>query len=345
MSAGAAVKMALALVLLGAAPACQRRAPPPPASVKPVQTQAQVQPQAPAQTGAPAQARDLTRWPFSADSPWNTPLQEGTRFEAAGGHCTRGVTDPRLTAWINAASWSHPVYRARATDPLVGIYLQGEATPRARVHAPKEARPALPQGPESDAHLHIIDPTGHHVDEMWRARPRADGGWEAEGYTRTDLSGPGVGQGGERAYGGSALGGLIRQGELQAGIRHALAFALPRSHLRRGPVWPASAEDDGAQGTYLGQVPMGQLVAIPKEVDLGALGLRPASLAVARALQDFGAYLADAAGDFTLYAEPAMEAEVDPVRKDLVRLRSLLRCVLNDDRAGGRPGQRSGRTR
>jgi hypothetical protein len=214
----------------------------------------------------------------------------------------------------------------------VGIYLPGEAAPRARVRSPKEARPALPEGPESDAHLHIIDPGGRYADEMWRARRRADGGWDAEGYTRTDLLGPGVGQGGERAYGGSALGGLIRQGELQAGIRHALAFALPRSHLRRGPVWPASSEDNGAQGTYRGQVPMGQRVAIPKQVDLRALGLQPATLAVARALQDFGAYLVDAADNFTLYAEPALEAEVDPVRKDLGRLRSLLRCVHGGDR-------------
>ena len=154
--------------------------------------------------------------------------------------------------------------------------------------------------------------------------------------TRTDLLGSGVTQGGERAHGGSALGGILRKGELQNGIHHALTMTLPRRLQRLGPVWPASAQDDNAARDYAGHVPIGQLVALPSSVDVHALGLSKAGLAIAIALQDYGAYNVDSATDFSLSAEPAVEPDLG-AREDLPKLRALLLCVTNNrkDNVGG----------
>lgn len=263
--------------------------------------------------------------PFSADSPWNTPLPKDAELEPVDSACTRAVREPQLGCDINAAQWSHPIYVARPGDPLVKIIVYGEL--KAKVRVPAEAEPARPRSPDSDGHLHIIDPTGSFVDEMWRARRRPDGSLSAEAYHRNELRGPGVGKGGVRAYGGSAIAGLIRRGELAADIRHALAVALPRRLQKRGPVWPATAEDDGAEKDYRGPVPMGQRLVLPRDLDTSKLELGREGRALLRALQEYGAYDVDSADDMSLYAEPAAEPELGTARADWAKLRPLLRCV------------------
>jgi hypothetical protein len=83
---------------------------------------------------------------------------------------------------------------------------------------------------------------------------------------------------------------LIRAGELSGTIRHALAFAIEQSQQKDAWVWPATVNDQAPASNCTGHLPMGQLVAIPADVDLCQLGLSPAGLVVARALQDYGAY-------------------------------------------------------
>jgi hypothetical protein len=154
-----------------------------------------------------------------------------------------------------------------------------------------------------------------------------------------DLFGPGVDSGGVRVYGGSAIAGLIRGDELERGIPHALSLSLPMELLRPGWVWPATLESRRAEDEYEGQVPTGQLVAIPPHHDLDAMGMTPAGLAVARALQDYGAYVTDHAGATVVYAEPGLEEAVDPARDDIDLIRSLMACATNNTEAApGGPG-------
>jgi hypothetical protein len=279
------------------------------------------------------------RRPFSRTSPWNTPLGRGAQLEAATGACSQTFADPTVPSDINAAEWSHPVYLARVSDPVVKIYLYGEV--KATIHVPAAAEPARPRTADSDGHLHIIDPTQRFVDELYHARRVAGGHLKVDAYSRNDLGGDGVGKGGVRAYGGSAIGGLIRRGELSEGIHHVLALALPRRAQRRGPVWPATTEDDFSEKDYRGSVPMGQLVALPRDIDADALHLGAQGRALLRAQQDYGAYDVDSASDFSLSAEPSVESELGTAREDWARLRPLLRCVTNNrpDAVGG-PGAR-----
>jgi hypothetical protein len=155
---------------------------------------------------------------------------------------------------INSNEWSHPVYLAAATDPTVSLY-RGASVVDAMVHCPADAAPALPPPPNTDAHLHIVDPQHAFVDEMWEAS-KVDGGWACQAWNRNDLTGPGVGQGGVRAYGGSAIGGLIRSGELTSAIRHALAFAIEQGQQQDAFVWPATTNDQFAAAGYTGNLQM-----------------------------------------------------------------------------------------
>jgi CarboxypepD_reg-like domain len=106
----------------------------------------------------------------------------------------------------------------------------------------------------------------------------------------------------------SALGGAIRVGELVPGgaITHALQIDLDAANLYFGSTtichtWPATTRCDGnASTTYTGSNPklvMGSLLALPSTLDLSTLNLMtPPGLILAKAFQDYGAYIANTNG-------------------------------------------------
>jgi hypothetical protein len=311
---------------------------------------------------APPVDRDPTLWPFSPDSPWNTPLGDGAELEAEDGPMTTALRleedddGDRIQTWVNSEEFSIPVLQASADDPVVDV--DDAFREDASINLPPGARPAA----GTDGHLVVIRPDRRYADEFFSLR-EDDDGWTSERHHVTDLLGPGIGpQAGVRAYGGSALGGLVRRWEVDPGhpahtdgvIRHALAVALPAVMLRydggepgydeagygtaTGYRWPATEQDYDSPEDYDGPVPMGALVAIPRDVDVEALDLPPALLAVGRALQDYGAYVVDRAhGVVTFYAEPGVpESWLDVVRgpdasaRGLEQLRQQLRVVTNN---------------
>jgi hypothetical protein len=84
-------------------------------------------------------------------------------------------------------------------------------------------------------------------------------------------------------------------------------------------------------------VPIGTLIAMPPSVDVAALGLTPGGAALARALQDFGAYCDDSSGSaaITLSAEGAAEGlpGLAQMRQDFPVLHRHLRPVTNNTAA------------
>lgn len=282
--------------------------------------------------------REAWQWPFASDSPWNLPVGDGLALEEEADPCTRAVREEDEDAWVNAEEWSHPLVRAEASDPTVELWNDGE--PWGVVTSPADALPSEPAWPEGDAHLHIIDPEGNTVTEMWRARRREDGGWDTDSVAAVDLRGPGVGTDGVRIYGGSAIGGLWRTGEVDTGAWHALALSLPLEALKPEWVFPATTVDSSREDEMTGPVPVGQHVALPADVDVRSLKT-PAGRALARTLRDYGAYVVDHAGNFALYAEPDAVQEIEPMREDIDTIRDLLRCSTNNraETPGG-PGER-----
>lgn len=283
-------------------------------------------------------SREPWLWPFAADSPWNLPHGADLALEDAGGVCTRSVRDPSVDAWVNAAEWSQPVYRAEPGDPMVEVWEDGVLA--VTVASPAGAEPAEPSWPDGDAHLQLVDAAGATVTEMWKARAREGGGWDVDSVAVNDLRGPGYGEGGVRVYGGSALGGLWRVGEVETGAWHALALSLPLEALSPELVWPATALDTSTAASMTGDVPIGQHVALPADVEMKSLRT-PQGRALARSLRDYGAYVVDHASGFALYAEPPAEAEAVGMREDVDAIRALLQCATNDTaQIPGGPGDR-----
>lgn len=279
--------------------------------------------------------RDPALWPFSPDSPWNTALGDGARFAPI----RSPHMDPTQGAGINTRQWSHPVHIASADDPTVSIYRHGERTPVRVQRVPVDARP----DPMSDGALHLIDAARRHVVELWQAERVGPDRIVAAAVVVNNLTDAGVYPGwhGARAYGGSALAGLIRTGELERGrLPHVLAVAVrPQALNRLGPdgrawVWPASAADGGDGRRYgtEGNLHMGSLLALPPSVDLRTLDLQPGpETALAHALQDFGACITDsAAGNLVFYGEPAVHPAAQAIRPATLRaLVAQLQVVTN----------------
>jgi hypothetical protein len=83
---------------------------------------------------------------------------------------------------------------------------------------------------------------------------------------------------------------------------------------------------------------MGRLLGLPPSVNLDSLGLTPRGRMLARAFQDYGAYVVDTAGGGLVgYAEPSAEPLLADMRADLRKLLPHLRPVLNNapSRVGG----------
>jgi len=272
--------------------------------------------------------RDPYLWPFSPSSPWNTPIGSGAIFARV----------PDLLAGqalIHAGTWSMPIYLAQDTDPVVTVHDEENARDF-HAHIPKYAKP----DPMGDAHFYVVEPSHVFALEMYHARIQPNGDFLARRAFRVSLTGPGMflrdGKfPGVRAMDASGMGGILRAWEIRAGtIRHALTFLLPPSRLKHGPVWPSSREDFWGFRDYQGAVPIGALIAIPGDVDVTRLNLSPSGLALAHALQDFGAYCDDSVGTdgIVISAEGASEnlRELQEMRRDFARIHPYLRLVVNN---------------
>ncbi len=251
------------------------------------------------------------------------------------------ASDPTVHVLVNA-SWptSNWMFLAHG-KPNCGNTPEDEAEILSWVHASPPAFPANPWSTLSDVEAHQILPAAYHnAHDRFRAEvhmkpgvcasPDNDGlmavfqpdGWVLDTYATVILSngdivsdglasfvdarGDGTGWwNGRRASMIPSFAGLIRTGELAHGkILHALAATIFTGLLARHAVWPAYAFDRHADA-YAGSLPMGALLAIPPNVDIGALGLSPTGLVLARAAQDYGVYIVDSTGGagMTIMAE------------------------------------------
>ncbi|MCO5120096.1 MAG: hypothetical protein M9951_10750 [Burkholderiaceae bacterium] len=300
-----------------------------------------------AQGGSPSSAQtDFLARPFAADSPWNQPIPSNATYRSS---------DPRTTSLrssspfgVNTSNWTIWVWHAKATDPTVTInvsvrHLTSSGNANAgdvTIRMPVDAHP----DPANDSHMVVIDPDGKHAHEFWYVK-KGGSSYTAVSYAKVPLDGSGVnisgyaahnpdyftyGWGATRAYGGSQLGGLIRKGEATQGpIEHAIAVAIPARYLGGRAVWPATSDDQSSD--YAGVIPMGTRFAIPPDINLDSLGLSPAHLRLARALQKYGLIVVDKSGSPCMYAE-GLEAQADghalnANRSQMALIHSLLTVV------------------
>jgi hypothetical protein len=148
----------------------------------------------------------------------------------------------------------------------------------------------------------IHQPSTDTAWELYHMRKETDG-WHAQwgGVMRNVSTNPGYYT--PDAYPGATYGwgatatslplfaGIIRADEFKSGvIDHALAISLPE--VRAGvQAWPAQRND--GRLTTLDSLPEGAHLRLPASLNLDAMGLPPATLAMARAAQRYGMVIHD----------------------------------------------------
>lgn len=259
--------------------------------------------------------------PFADSSPWNTPIPGDVAIrpdsDALIEHLRTSSEFPGLSVSIHP--WSVPAYEVDASTPLVAVHtpLSNEGEARTFMWpVPAGAEPA----PESDGHLTLVDRAGGRGYDFYQARLRADGGWDCTLCSTIDLRGSGVRppkggptewyeSHGSRACGLPLIAGLIRVEEIRAGrIDHALVIAYPG--LRQRWFTPPASTGHPANGIISPDrgIPCGGRIQLDPSVDVDALGLSPTGRIIARALQEYGAYVGDFSGSINLYAEGSPDA-------------------------------------
>ena len=274
--------------------------------------------------GSPGTSTRVWR-PFSDASPWNTPIAPAPAIEPDS---TALVADlaasaPGASFWINIQQYSIPVYWAdtsTAGQKMSVTVLAGQgfgmgSSGSAMVPIPAGAAPAA----GTDRHLCIVDRQAHTEWGMWDASNGSP--WTCSVAATSDLSGTGVRppktgnpswwtSPGARACGFPLIAGLITVEEMQNGrIEHALVMAYPhmRSHFYKPPASTAQGTTDLALPTR--GIPCGGRIQLDPGLDVNGLPLSASGKIIARALQEYGAYVGDFSGAISLYADASSGAQ------------------------------------
>jgi hypothetical protein len=283
-------------------------------------------------TNAPDGATPAVVWrPFADSSPWNTRITGDAMIDPASAQM---VTDFASVPgqdkfWINIQDYSVPVYWVDSTiTPLSTVFAglggtgfrsgapnEGDVAGQGMAPIPANAMPAV----GTDRHLAVVDKKTRMEWGFYNAsKDGAD--WKVDQAATQDLAGSGIrppehnspwwAGHGPRACGFGLTAGLITAEEMRAGrIAHALVMAYP--HIRsRYYTSPAST----AQGTFGDAIATrgimcGGRIQLDPTLDLATLGLSASGLVIARALQEYGAFVGDYSGSVSLYADESPEAQ------------------------------------
>jgi hypothetical protein len=255
-------------------------------------------------TTVPGLAQTPTGRPYSAASPFNTPVGPSPAVlpdsaTVVAQSLPGGKPSPLSTGRMEANNYDHPVYRSRPSDPLVTLSVPGKAINGKRINVPAYAQAAG----GSDGHLGIVAPDGYEYD-LWQARRVDATTISARIAYRQKADGPGITtpqlQRRDRSYGGGVAAGwglragMIRAAEMRAGrIDHALFVVI--SHGGPGFVYPssASAGSGNPNGPKMGQ----RFWLDLSDAQIDATSAPAWEKTIAKAVHDYGAYFGDTGGN------------------------------------------------
>ena len=277
---------------------------------------------------------------FSDTSFWNQPIGPNPAIDPESEQLVQFMAkaDDR-GFWLSVNTWTIPVYEVDRNTPRRKVHRRFTIEDRSFMkRSAAYVGPDHPLGhgkefaadaeaglvpipdyaiadPEQDAHIALVDWDSGWIWDMFDARRRADGEWEAKTGMKYRADGSGVfdrkdfavhnGEsihpyGPSRAAGVPELAGLIMHDEILAGrIEHKLSFATQAAALQRF-VYPPACWTDGG---WSKGVPEGAVLQLDPNLDLAPFKLSPGALVVAHALQEYGAVCVDVAGGHPVYAE------------------------------------------
>jgi hypothetical protein len=245
---------------------------------------------------------------YAATSPFNQRVPSGAPIDPNSQTMVNGLVQAATNAGALVAvkRYSTPIYYADASTPRHHVRLTAEwraSDYLLDVPIPANATPA----DGSDRHMVVIDQARGCEYDFFGTYHLADG-WEAKWANALPLTSQGIYEKGLSARGsGFALGaGLIRPDELRnpdgtpGRIPHALVFNTPYVKAG-GPVPPATESDGDSTSAYA--IPEGAYLQLDPNFDVSTLA-HPYERVIARALQEFGAYVGDVSGSsIDFYAE------------------------------------------
>lgn len=269
--------------------------------------------------------RDPLLWPFTQDSIWNTPLGDGAVYVPARIRRAqeRGMTiDEDILVLDNDSETPlTPIYYSNVgwapnASQRCDVYDADRLLYQVPIPYDFVVSPDTWDGLRPNSGLAVLVDDNYTIVQTQPFARCQPGGIGTTLLSNVPTQNLRTDQGIRGAHGGSglsAIGGTLRVGELVPGgvIQHALKVNLfGRYNLYRGSTgyrWPAVKADSGfddpdAGNYYNGTNPalqMGSLLALHPSEDLSSsegnsLGLETeAALILARALQDYGAYVVD----------------------------------------------------
>ncbi|MHB1930116.1 MAG: DUF4124 domain-containing protein [Acidimicrobiales bacterium] len=212
------------------------------------------------------------------------------------------------TVNINTTSYSSPVYTVPAGEPVVDVTACASRGSFPPAMAAELSAVPIPPGAiaarDSDGDMIIYQPSTNSEWELWQAA-EVNGSWTAcAGGELTNVStssGAFPTPEGVAASGLSLLGGQIHLSDIASGaINHALEVQIPQTES--GVVVSPADRTDG-WSTAGDAIPEGTRFRLNPNLDLASLGLSPAALEIAQALQTYGMVVADTAGAVTFIAQ------------------------------------------
>ena len=169
----------------------------------------------------------------------------------------------------------------------------------------------------SDHHVLVVDRADCELYEVFDARRRPDGGWDAGSGARWDLRSNSLRPAGwtsADAAGLPILAGLVRYEEVAAGrIDHAIRFTAPRT--QRSALWPARHVASSSTDPDL--PPMGAWFRLRADYDTSRM--HPQARVIAEALKTHGMILADTGSSWYLSGAPDERWDNDGLR-DLLEI-------------------------
>ncbi|QLA14848.1 hypothetical protein [Desulfolutivibrio sulfoxidireducens] len=261
--------------------------------------------------------------PFSADSPWNTPIAANAPAFPDSPAMIQTLFQTAGPLTCSFRKWTAPLFvvDSKACETVAVPSHKGELHPSMDEDGDGKVPVPMPPGiwpdPAADGHLLLMDPGQGKAWELSQAR--MDGGrlvsasrifiWDLRGSgVLPPFSGPSWWTAGAVASGVPFVAGLVTHAEFLSGtINHALICGLPTTRQSSTPGGllelcpPASRSDGKAVGPD--SIPMGARLALDPGLDLDALGLSEKVKPLVRAMQRYGLIVGLSSKTFQIYLQ------------------------------------------